>query len=161
MCRANPVLYCFTNSRPESWNSLSGYSNPSASPASTQPSFFSLNSRPTLKAKCFSVRNVSPFLSTVLTEAYHWIIAHNTLFAQTLKTGSRELPPPASGMSQRSGCLVRGCWEATSCLLSTLGNSLQAGGRFLEPSTSMQKETPGGKSQERNPAILTYGKLSQ
>lgn len=131
---------------------LSGYPNPSASAALTQPSFFSLNTRPTLKAKSFSVRNVSPFLSTVLAEAYHWIIAHNTLFAQTLKTGSRELPPPASGMSQRSGCLVRGCWEATSCLLSTLGNSRQAGGRFLEPRTSMQKGDPWRKEPREEPS---------
>lgn len=61
-----------------------------------------------LKAKPFSVRNVLPFLFTVFSEAYHWIIFYNTLFDQTLRTGSRELAPPASGIIQRNGCSARG-----------------------------------------------------
>lgn len=117
VCPASSVAYCFTNSRPESQNSLSGY--PIHFPLLPSLTRLLFSRHRTLKAKAFSVRNVSPFLSTVLAEAYHWILFHNTLFAQTLKTGSRELPPPpASGMSQRSGCSVRGCWEATGTAAS-------------------------------------------
>lgn len=130
-------------------------------PSPSQVSLFSKYRA--FKAKPFSVRNVSPFLSAVLAEAYHWILFHNTLFAQTLKTGSRKLPPPTSGMSQTSGCSVRGCWKATAAAASHPYSLTSPGRRKASRpgGKHAQKETPKRKCQERNPALLTYWKLSQ
>jgi hypothetical protein len=59
-------------------------------PSPRQASPFSKHTA--LKAKPFSVRNVSPFLSTVLAKAYHWILFHNTLLPRHSKLAPGSCP---------------------------------------------------------------------